>query len=634
MLTSSGVTVGRLRVQRGVTTDADPSRSAAVTFGMLDLRPAALPRGATLCVRRLLDPAPGTLSLALRDQSAAAAWQASVERMLADLARDAARPADGPVPAAAVAVLFRDDIELLACLAADWSQPGGSSNWWWQRVAPPPFDGAVARAWLSHVPAIPAVVDRLARRGELQRALAAIDESDVITLAGAVASAYGVSLPLWWRTAARASTGPDAARSDPRTPAFGTTTAPSKLRRSSRPAQVRDPWAGHARELAGMDRSRALLAGMALSLHRSPALARSPAFAAAIADWLRGRPPWEASPIRARYRDVATVPRARPKDPSRPRSEPPASSARQSARRRRVAAALRRPAVPPRRREPTDELVHAPSRPAPAAQPVTPSLETEESAAPPLASSEALETRLGGVFFLLDFAIYLGLYGDFTRPQQPGIELDPWDFLTLLASQLGLRDELATDPLGELLRDLAGRPAGRRPGAEWRPGGDWRVPSDWLDPFAGIAGPWRWSSARDRLRIDHPAGFPVVDVATTRRSTRASAGRALPAASTRRALRRAALPTLPAAGRRAVDRWIARLGAYAGARLRLALGSDHNADLASLLLRLPASVVATFTAVDVEFDLAQLPIAVRAAALDRDPGWVPAARRTVRFHFR
>jgi hypothetical protein len=94
------------------------------------------------------------------------------------------------------------------------------------------------------------------------------------------------------------------------------------------------------------------------------------------------------------------------------------------------------------------------------------------------------------------------------------------------------------------------------------------------------------------------------------------------------------LPTLPAAGRRAADRWIARLGAYAGARLRLALGCDDKADLASLLLRLPASVVATVTAVDVEFDLAQLPIAVRAAGLDRDPGWVPAARRTVRFHFR
>jgi hypothetical protein len=37
--------------------------------------------------------------------------------------------------------------------------------------------------------------------------------------------------------------------------------------------------------------------------------------------------------------------------------------------------------------------------------------------------------------------------------------------------------------------------------------------------------------------------------------------------------------------------------------------------------------------VDVVMPLEQLPVVVRLAGLDRDPGWVPRARRDVRFHF-
>ena len=637
MVTSSGVTVGRLRVHRGGGTDADPSRSAAMTFGMLDLRPASLPRGATLCVRHLRDPAPGTFPLGLRDTRAAAAWRTSVESALAELARQAARPADGPVPAAAVAVLFRDDVELLACLAADWSQPGGRSNWWWQRVARPALDGAVVRAWLSDIPVVPAVVDRLARRGELHRSLTAIDDSDVLTLVDALASTYGVSLPASWRAVSSISLGAASAPSPQPPAARGGKARIDEGRRRRPAAQLVNPWAALTRELIGLDRSRTLLAGMGLTLQRSPGLARSPAFTTAIGDWLRDeRPAPEASATRTRSGDTQVGQPASRTERSREAAERPASSARQSRGQRFAVAAAppSRPAVRRRRSGSTGEPIGPAPAPLPTAQPHEPALAIAESAAAPVASVGTIETRLGGVFFLLDVALYLGLYGDFSRPQEPGIGLDPWDFLTLLSGALGLRDELAADPLGELLRDLAGRPPGSRPGATWRPDADWRMPPEWLGPFAGIPGPWRWSGARRRLRIDHPAGFPVVDLVAAGRSTAARARRALPADSTSRALRRAALPTLPQAGHREIDRWIARLGVYAGARLRLALGLADAADLATPLLRLPARVTATVTEVDVEFELGQLPIEVRIAGLDRDPGWIPAARRTILFHFR
>jgi hypothetical protein len=41
----------------------------------------------------------------------------------------------------------------------------------------------------------------------------------------------------------------------------------------------------------------------------------------------------------------------------------------------------------------------------------------------------------------------------------------------------------------------------------------------------------------------------------------------------------------------------------------------------------------TATRVDVVFELKRLPLEVRMAGLDRDPGWVPAAGRFVAFHF-
>jgi hypothetical protein len=37
--------------------------------------------------------------------------------------------------------------------------------------------------------------------------------------------------------------------------------------------------------------------------------------------------------------------------------------------------------------------------------------------------------------------------------------------------------------------------------------------------------------------------------------------------------------------------------------------------------------------VDVHLGLDDLPISLRVAGLDRDPGWIPAAGRSVRLHF-
>jgi hypothetical protein len=248
----------------------------------------------------------------------------------------------------------------------------------------------------------------------------------------------------------------------------------------------------------------------------------------------------------------------------------------------------------------------------------------------PVPSPElVVETQLGGVFYLLNLALFLELYGDFTRPLEPGLALSPWDLLALLAPRL-LGEPIRDDPLWPLLAQLAGRDQRTRPGGGFRPPRVWRTPRAWLEPF-GHEGEWRWSAARGMLRLVHPAGFAVAAVPRTPEPPRTQLAREL------RRLRRlapsplrAALPREPA---RPLARWCARLAGYADARLRLALGLERDAALAALLLRCRARVLVTPSHVDVEFRLDELPLEVRIAGLDRTPGWIPAAGRVVSFHF-
>jgi hypothetical protein len=90
------------------------------------------------------------------------------------------------------------------------------------------------------------------------------------------------------------------------------------------------------------------------------------------------------------------------------------------------------------------------------------------------AEQSPIDTALGGVFFLLGLALKEGWYGDFTRPTDRGISLDPWRMLGLLGAELlgvdppgfdPLTDlPIAEDPLWHLLEDLAGDGPG---GEEW-----------------------------------------------------------------------------------------------------------------------------------------------------------------------
>jgi len=81
---------------------------------------------------------------------------------------------------------------------------------------------------------------------------------------------------------------------------------------------------------------------------------------------------------------------------------------------------------------------------------------------------EITHTRFGGVFYLLNLALLLGFYADFSAPLSLGLALSPWDFLALVGRELA-GPELETDPLWPLLARLAGRGPEEPPGQGFEP---------------------------------------------------------------------------------------------------------------------------------------------------------------------
>jgi hypothetical protein len=247
-----------------------------------------------------------------------------------------------------------------------------------------------------------------------------------------------------------------------------------------------------------------------------------------------------------------------------------------------------------------------------------------------------LRSSRGGVLYLLNSALALGLYGDFTAPLRRRISLDPWDFVELMARRLGAAGGARRDPIWLLLAHLANRPSGVRPGQGFRSPRGWRIDHGWLEPFRGDRRPWRWWTPAGRLVVVHPAGFPILDVARrTAGTTTAADVRAQLARLTTDVpqLRRMTPPDARRSAASARDRWLDALAAYVRARLALALVPPPDRALARVVFAHDAEIVVRGSVVESTFRLDRLPIAIRIAGLDRDPGWVPAAGRSIRFRF-
>jgi hypothetical protein len=512
------------------------------------------PDPAIVLIRRMsLQIAEASLRSSGRDPRSAAEMERALNDSIASLIASAARPLEGAAPENARAVIFRDRAELMACLARDWLEGRVYERWWWRALFA--NSGMVrtrmdlsgdpasltANVWIEAPQYIPAALEHLAANRELIRFALNLNREDARAMLHSVAHCFALSglqsiLPGFEEKSI--------------------STAP----------MTESPWRRWVPEetqaVIGLEQQ--CLLGVGLTLLRSPAVARSTAFAQAISAWRRGSTDSKAEAAAGAKTFERGDVSLRPEESPRDVDEGAGISAM--------------PGIPTIKDAlPAESVIQVPS-PVLIESDLTgegPGIQTR-----PLSNEETLgdmiaegaletlgiyelriETEFGGVFYLINLAIFLGLYSDFTDPgrtgflpaesEQTGFDLPLWDFVALAGRWLAGAD-IVSDPVWPLLARLSGRNVGGEPDEDFNP-------------------------------LDESLWAQLMDCAQS--------------------------------------------------RLQSALGLDNADDASDLVCRHRAAVEVTATRVDVKLSLADLPIAIRLAGLDRDPGWVPAAGRYIAFHF-
>ena len=617
---SDAVQVRRARV-RGAA-DALAARRR-LERALSDIAPSSLgvARQALLFVRRL---APAT-RLRLGTHRRTAGFSHAVRSDLERQVQRARRPWLDPDASAAEAVLFADESELAACLLRDWSRGVLADRWWWQAalcgLSPPQW---WARHLLGRGDLLPAVLAQLASQGGAVAWVAYLSEDEATQTTAAVIAAHARQFE---RLAPSAGQELERLRYAAGHIATGA--------RRSLLARVPELQAANL-----MPAQRRFLA-LALCLQRASAWTRSAEFATAL-QFLEAEPVLAAEEVMEGSSTAAVGAPSmdvRPHDFADARSSSIAShanhdaSADSRAKPPTVTSASAGHSVvahgPPvqvaslsRRADQVPDAVsgmapmqagagtllchHEPSTtrhdgnaalPATGVCPIVPlplaPVALPERRAP---TADAIETQFGGIFYLLNVTLALGLYGDFTMPRAPGIALSPWDWLALVGlAWFGC--DIERDPVWALLADLAGRAADEPPGRHFTPSNIQSSPADWLAPWGGVTR-LEVHVERDRLQLWHGAGFVVMDVLLTRGSTPLIQARSLCHQhellhDARLARLRGAPPRccLHLPRRRRLARWLRWIVPYLTARLARALATEDLTAVPALVCRHPARLL-------------------------------------------
>jgi hypothetical protein len=631
----TGTNIRRATVRGVQLDDIAARRSTERLLGRIPEAVPAMSASAILCVREL--------SIHVRSKPCYMQSSASVLRdEVEQLARRAARPAHGPVPSHAEAVLFADRAELLSCLARDHVRHLLEQYWWWRVLLPgASLSAAAVQLYVNEATHVPAALARLAQSHDAIAFVRNFRDSDADALVQAIVRTHGLSL----LAEAPAIATPMQSRAQPISP------EPAGSRRSDTQEILR-PLEEEIRStlpeawVHGLSVIQRRLLVLGLSLLRMPNRVRSAAYAQVLPALLEQAARQDACVERnesaaGRVTDLQGSPVLHASPESKKATIPSPASGRGAGRglpdtgifcRLDTGPSAGLPTAMPWTRgasalsgEPLPPTALLPSEPLPqVAHPIATHNDAEMRH-----QAQAVDTKYGGVFFLSNAALALGLYADFTRPLDRGLELSFWDFLALAAVDLG-GPAVRRDPLWPLLANLAGRKPGQRPGADFNPPREWRMPPDWLLPFAGNAADWTWTVDDKRLVAFHPAGFVVLDLPRTETSAEEQLHVELAryeASGFRRETRCPRSPVTPFA------RWRSWVMPYLGRRMALALGDARWRRACRQLLSLPGRIECDAERLEVHFSLEQLPVAVRVAGLDRDPGWIPAAGRDLRFYF-
>ena len=243
----------------------------------VDWSPPGLPARAMLFVRRLV--ADGRRGL--RPQAEGGGLGQGVSAALRAHAHTARRPWLHDDAGRADAVLFADEAELLACLWRDWARGALAQRWWWRNV----MGGQDAAAWL-RLQAWPRgewvapALALLAGHGDAVACVACLPARDAERALQAVIAAYGLVHLGQWAPAVLPQDDAGPAQAALNEPDGAPPRAGGGLRSTARRRLLGLVPEFDTAQLAPAQRR---LLAVALGVVRAPAWARSPDFAAALA---------------------------------------------------------------------------------------------------------------------------------------------------------------------------------------------------------------------------------------------------------------------------------------------------------------------------------------------------------------
>ncbi len=522
-----------------------------------------LPDEAVLCVCRL---AARLDTHALRHTRGLLGTADKLSRQLQVLAGEARRPAREIVPENAAAVLFDDPAQMLACAARDWLDGRFYRHWWWRSLLGGALAQSVIALWRRHPAHARAALAQLADRAEeFRQSLPAHDEAAIADLLlehptrkvrPIDSTEPVVDVPY---------------RHDPvfmqsptevgvfHSHSARTTPIASDANDSACPATTKTRQDADVSALQ-LTKVESAIPDRSGGVEERRTRGRSPA-ARGIDTSLRAHEATAAAALEtsrvARQADAGQQ-GSIAADPANDRRRP-------------------RPSSPSERKESRarPDITTAPSAVG-GVRPTSDPAASRASFAPHAITGESIETDHGGVLYLLNAALHLGFYPDFTRPQDPGIALSPWVFLALCGERLAGRS-FRRDALWSLLTTLATSASGQTP-----------------------------------LAPETPAPLPDMPVALHPY--------------------RGALPSNNSPAPKTWPAWIDRLIPPLRHRLAAALGVAPRR-VGHLLCRQRAHIRHFNGRMDALFNLDDHPVAIRRAGLDRDPGWIPAAACDIRFHY-
>jgi hypothetical protein len=285
--------VSRLRISH---TGLDPLTARlrlASLFQAADVQPVNLSPSAIVCIRRLDDPRPRTISLARGNSRLPPEWQASVRASIEHLVRRAPRPARERVAADEPCVVFADQAELLAALAGDWCEHRALTRWWWRSLFKETINsGTLAKLWQQSPEYVPGALEHLARSAQATRFVAALPEDAARAILQSLTRRFALAgletaISSATQIAPHAATKERAAESRLHLSLSGVTQKPSR----AASVELEAPWRSIVPESHAHDLSlpQQCLLGLGLVLQRAPALARSRNFAHRVSAWIDAR---------------------------------------------------------------------------------------------------------------------------------------------------------------------------------------------------------------------------------------------------------------------------------------------------------------------------------------------------------